>query len=34
VPLGNTPAQFAQIIKTETPYWAGVIKDTGIRPIE
>jgi tripartite-type tricarboxylate transporter receptor subunit TctC len=34
VPLGNTPAQFAQIIKTEAPYWARVIKDTGIRPIE
>jgi tripartite-type tricarboxylate transporter receptor subunit TctC len=34
VPLGNTPAQFAEIIKTETPYWARVIKDTGIRPIE
>jgi len=34
VPLGNTPAQFADVIKMETHYWARVIKDTGIKPIE
>jgi hypothetical protein len=21
VPLGNTPAEFAEVIKSETPYW-------------
>lgn len=34
VPLGNTPAEFAEVIKAETPYWAHVIKDAGIAPIE
>jgi tripartite-type tricarboxylate transporter receptor subunit TctC len=34
VPLGNTPVQFADVIKVEAPYWAKMIKDTGIRPIE
>jgi tripartite-type tricarboxylate transporter receptor subunit TctC len=34
VPLGNTPEQFAELIKTETPYWARVIKDAGIKPID
>jgi tripartite-type tricarboxylate transporter receptor subunit TctC len=34
LPLGNTPTEFADVIKTETPYWARVIKDAGIRPIE
>jgi tripartite-type tricarboxylate transporter receptor subunit TctC len=34
VPLGNTPAQFADLIKVEAPYWAKMIKDTGIKPIE
>ncbi|MGP0092074.1 MAG: Bug family tripartite tricarboxylate transporter substrate binding protein [Xanthobacteraceae bacterium] len=34
LPLGNTPTEFADVIKTETPYWAHVIKDAGIRPIE
>jgi tripartite-type tricarboxylate transporter receptor subunit TctC len=27
--LGNTPAQFADVIKVEAPYWAKMIKDTG-----
>jgi len=34
VVLGNTPAEFADLIKAETPYWARVIKDAGIKPIE
>jgi tripartite-type tricarboxylate transporter receptor subunit TctC len=34
LPLGNTPAEFAEVIKTETPYWARVIKDAGIEPVE
>jgi tripartite-type tricarboxylate transporter receptor subunit TctC len=29
--IGGTPAEFAETIKTETPYWAKVIKDAGIR---
>ena len=29
--VGNTPAEFAAIIKTETPHWAKVIKDAGIK---
>ncbi len=32
--LGNTPAEFADMIKAETPYWAKIIKDAGIKPIE
>jgi tripartite-type tricarboxylate transporter receptor subunit TctC len=30
-PVGNTPAEFAAIIKTETPEWAKVIKQAGIK---
>jgi tripartite-type tricarboxylate transporter receptor subunit TctC len=30
-PIGNTPAEFAAAIKTETPQWAKVIKDAGIK---
>jgi tripartite-type tricarboxylate transporter receptor subunit TctC len=30
-PVGNTPAEFAAIIRKETPEWAKVIKDAGIR---
>ena len=30
-PVGNTPAEFAAIISKETPEWAKVIKDAGIR---
>ena len=29
--VGNTPAEFANIIKTETPAWGKVIKDAGIQ---
>jgi tripartite-type tricarboxylate transporter receptor subunit TctC len=34
VPLANTPAEFAALISKEAAYWAKVIKDTGIRPID
>ena len=30
-PVGNTPAEFAAVIRKETPEWARVIKDAGIR---
>lgn len=29
--IGNTPAEFAAVIKTETPQWAKVIKAAGIK---
>jgi tripartite-type tricarboxylate transporter receptor subunit TctC len=29
--VGNTPAEFLNLIKTETPHWAKVIKDAGIK---
>jgi tripartite-type tricarboxylate transporter receptor subunit TctC len=30
-PVGNSPAELAAVIKTETPQWAKVIKDAGIK---
>jgi tripartite-type tricarboxylate transporter receptor subunit TctC len=30
-PVGNTPAEFSALIKKETPEWAKVIKDAGIK---
>jgi tripartite-type tricarboxylate transporter receptor subunit TctC len=30
-PVGNTPAEFAALIRKETPEWAKVIKDAGIK---
>ena len=30
-PVGNTPAEFAQIIRKETPEWAKVIRDADIK---
>src|SRR5215475_4529096 len=33
-PTGNTPAEFAAAIKSETSQWAKVIKEAGIRRIE
>src|ERR1700760_4492427 len=30
-PVGNTPAEFASVIKKEIPEWAKVIKDAGIK---
>ena len=29
--VGGTPAQFADIVKTEMPMWGKVIKDAGIK---
>ena len=29
--IGNSPAEFAEVIKTETPAWAKIIKDAGIK---
>jgi tripartite-type tricarboxylate transporter receptor subunit TctC len=31
-PIGNTQAEFAAVIRKETPEWAKVIKDAGIKP--
>jgi tripartite-type tricarboxylate transporter receptor subunit TctC len=30
-PIGNTPAEFATVIQKETPAWAKVIRDAGIK---
>ncbi len=30
--IGNSPNEFASIIKSEIPKWAKVIKDAGIKP--
>ena len=30
-PIGNTPAEFAAVIAAETPQWAKVIRDAGIK---
>ncbi|HXZ46222.1 MAG TPA: tripartite tricarboxylate transporter substrate-binding protein, partial [Pseudolabrys sp.] len=30
--IASSPAEFAAVIKAETPQWAKVIKDAGIRP--
>jgi len=30
-PVGNTPAEFAAIIRKEIPEWAKVIRDAGIK---
>ena len=34
LPLSSTPAEFAEVIKKETPYWARLIKAAGIKQIE
>ena len=31
VAIGNTPAEFAAVIRTEIPYWAKVIKAIGLK---
>lgn len=31
VPIGNTPAEFAAVIRTEIPYWDKVIKAIGLK---
>jgi tripartite-type tricarboxylate transporter receptor subunit TctC len=33
VPVSNTPEEFAALIKAESAYWAKIIKDTGIPPL-
>lgn len=32
--IGGTPADFAEAIRTETPYWAKIIKEAGIKASE
>jgi hypothetical protein len=32
--IGNTPAQFADVIKAEIPVWAKVIKAAGVKATE
>ena len=32
--IGNTPAQFAEVIKAEIPVWAQVIKEFGAKATE
>ena len=32
--IGNSPAEFAALIKAELPQWAKVIKDAGIKPAD
>ena len=29
--IGGTPAEFADVIKKEIPYWAKIIKEAGIK---
>ena len=29
--IGNSPAQFAELIRTEIPVWAKVIKESGAK---
>ena len=29
--IGNSPAQFAEVIRSEIPYWAKIIKEAGIK---
>jgi hypothetical protein len=30
--VGNTPIEFAELVRTETPAWGKVIRDAGIAP--
>jgi tripartite-type tricarboxylate transporter receptor subunit TctC len=32
--IGSSPAEFAEVIKTEIPYWAKIIKEAGIKASE
>jgi tripartite-type tricarboxylate transporter receptor subunit TctC len=34
VPLSSTPTEFAELIRAEKPFWARLIEDVGIKPIE
>ena len=29
--IGSSPAEFAEVIRTEIPYWAKIIKEAGIK---
>ena len=33
-PIGSTPEQFRQLIRTEVPRWRKIIKDTGLTSME
>jgi tripartite-type tricarboxylate transporter receptor subunit TctC len=33
-PIGSTPEQFRQLIRTEVPRWRKIIKDTGLTSAE
>src|SRR4029079_10135262 len=32
--IGGTPAEFTQVIRTEIPYWAKIIREAGIKTSE
>jgi hypothetical protein len=32
--LSSTPTEFAELIRAEKPFWARLIEDVGIKPIE
>jgi hypothetical protein len=32
--IGNSPSEFAEVIKTEIPQWATVVRSAGIRASE
>jgi len=34
IPLGNSPMEFAELIKAETPFWASLIRNLGIKRID
>jgi tripartite-type tricarboxylate transporter receptor subunit TctC len=34
VPVGSTQAEFRDLIRTESAYWARLIRDTGIKPLD
>ncbi len=34
IPMTQTPSEFAALIKNEKQFWAGVIKDAGVEPVE
>ena len=34
VPLGGTSGEFADVIKGDFPYWAKVIKEAGVKPLD
>jgi tripartite-type tricarboxylate transporter receptor subunit TctC len=34
VPLKSSPAEFAALIKAEKPFWARIVRDAGVEPIE